>query len=668
MKLGQTSYIGALQRARARSSDYVDFYAHLHRVVDEKIGRLLAALGDPADPASLRSRTVIVRTSDHGEMGLSHGGLRQKMFNAYEESIRVPLVVSSPALFPEPRESDALVSLVDVVPTLLGLAGAPAATRTRLRRPRPRPAAARRARTRVRDAVLFTYDDHQAGDGVPGGAGPAEPDPLRARPALEVRRLPRPDRRRRARVRALRPRGRPRRGAQPRRQAHGPRPDGARAGARRVRLHALLEQLCAATGTLTPRAAAAPPDAAARSALGALAAAARVLHARLGLADLRAAVGQRRLDLLQRAPRAGELLLGLRLGLLGAAQLLAPPRVLPGGRRPRALLLRPRALARAFDRARAGFAPGRASPRRARFPGPAPAPAAAITPGRRSRWPPARARRGPPAPPRAPRGSTVAACSVARTLSAVASPAPARAAASASTAARARSAGLAQRRRRRRPPAAPAGRPRAAARPPPARAPPRGPRGRRRSPPTPRASASPAAGPRRPRPGRPRPAAPWPARRAPGTNRSNGSRTARRRDRRRRAPPGPYPPPGGSWRPGFRDANAPETGRRGLRQPAGPAARRCDAGYAGGRGRADRLREAHVHHVPPARRAAARSATSTSPASTSTCSSRSPPTSCATWCARRASRPATCSARASPSTRELRLADRELDDEEAIAP
>ncbi len=39
----------------------------------------------PADEASLRSRTVIARMSDHGELGLSHGGLRQKMFNAYEE-------------------------------------------------------------------------------------------------------------------------------------------------------------------------------------------------------------------------------------------------------------------------------------------------------------------------------------------------------------------------------------------------------------------------------------------------------------------------------------------------------------------------------------------------------------------------------------------------------
>jgi len=168
MKVGQTAYIGALRDDDARR-DYVNFYAYLHRVVDEKIGRLLGALGDPADPGSLRSRTVIPRISDHGELGLSHGGLRQKMFNAYEESIRVPLVFSNPGLFPHPRESDALVSLVDLVPTLLGLTGEPD--------PGERfdgvdlgPILSG-TRESVRDAVLFTYDDHQAGTAfqdVPG--------------------------------------------------------------------------------------------------------------------------------------------------------------------------------------------------------------------------------------------------------------------------------------------------------------------------------------------------------------------------------------------------------------------------------------------------------------------------------------------------------------------
>ena len=40
-KLGMDSYLGALLQDRRAQQDYVDFYAHLHRVVDEKIGRLL---------------------------------------------------------------------------------------------------------------------------------------------------------------------------------------------------------------------------------------------------------------------------------------------------------------------------------------------------------------------------------------------------------------------------------------------------------------------------------------------------------------------------------------------------------------------------------------------------------------------------------------------------
>ena len=37
-------------------------------------------------------------------MGTAHGGMRQKNFNFYEESMRVPLVYSNPRLFPKPRD------------------------------------------------------------------------------------------------------------------------------------------------------------------------------------------------------------------------------------------------------------------------------------------------------------------------------------------------------------------------------------------------------------------------------------------------------------------------------------------------------------------------------------------------------------------------------------
>jgi arylsulfatase A-like enzyme len=167
-RLGMDNYLGPLEDDQAKR-DYVDFYAHLHRLVDARIGRLLRALGPAEDGSSLRARTIIIRTSDHGEMGLSHGGLRQKVFNAYEETIRVPLVVSSPRLFPQPRESDALVSLLDVVPSCLSLAG-PGSWPQSLDGEDLTPILTGQD-SRVRDAVLFTYDDHQAGTALQDGAG-----------------------------------------------------------------------------------------------------------------------------------------------------------------------------------------------------------------------------------------------------------------------------------------------------------------------------------------------------------------------------------------------------------------------------------------------------------------------------------------------------------------
>jgi arylsulfatase A-like enzyme len=182
MRLGMTAYLGPL-RSRRAMLDYVNFYAYLHRLVDEKIGRLLRALGSADDPGSLRSRTVVVRCSDHGEMGLAHGGLRQKAFNTYEETIHVPLVVSNPVLFPRPVTTPALASLVDIVPTLLSLAGTAHPGKLRGRDLIPvlshhatpgrdalgrcgvdfGPVVEHRGPHRsVQEAIHFTYDDHQA--------------------------------------------------------------------------------------------------------------------------------------------------------------------------------------------------------------------------------------------------------------------------------------------------------------------------------------------------------------------------------------------------------------------------------------------------------------------------------------------------------------------------
>ena len=98
--------------------DYVNFYAYLHTVVDAQILKLLEKL----DSSNLTDNTLTIRFSDHGEQALSHG-LVEKFFNAYEESIRIPLIFSNPRVWSQPEASDSLVSALDLVPTLAELLG-----------------------------------------------------------------------------------------------------------------------------------------------------------------------------------------------------------------------------------------------------------------------------------------------------------------------------------------------------------------------------------------------------------------------------------------------------------------------------------------------------------------------------------------------------------------
>jgi choline-sulfatase len=84
--------------------------------VDDLLGRLMQALRS----AALAEDTIVILTSDHGEM-LGERGLWYKM-SFLEGASRVPLVVASPGRF-EPRRVASSVSLLDLMPTLVDFAG-----------------------------------------------------------------------------------------------------------------------------------------------------------------------------------------------------------------------------------------------------------------------------------------------------------------------------------------------------------------------------------------------------------------------------------------------------------------------------------------------------------------------------------------------------------------
>jgi choline-sulfatase len=139
---------------RERQLTYARFYAYLNQQVDAQIGRVLDAL----DARGLTSDTVIVRTSDHGELAMSHGRMRQKFYNVYRETLNVPLIVSNPRLYPTAQSTDALASLIDLVPTLASIGGVPEPERYGLKGVDLMPVL-QDPKARVQDLLHFTYED-----------------------------------------------------------------------------------------------------------------------------------------------------------------------------------------------------------------------------------------------------------------------------------------------------------------------------------------------------------------------------------------------------------------------------------------------------------------------------------------------------------------------------
>lgn len=109
--------LGTIPLAKPNWDRFNDFYFNSLRQVDAK---LLAILNE-LDALGLTENTVVIFTSDHGEMGGAHG-LRGKGPFAYEEAIHVPFRVIHPDVAGG-RTCHAISSHIDIAPTLLSLAG-----------------------------------------------------------------------------------------------------------------------------------------------------------------------------------------------------------------------------------------------------------------------------------------------------------------------------------------------------------------------------------------------------------------------------------------------------------------------------------------------------------------------------------------------------------------
>ena len=99
---------------------YRQFYYFLMAEVNKHIATVYQAL----KKTQFFDNTIVVFTSDHGELLGAHGGMHQKWYSAYQEVLHVPFIISNPVMFNEPKSLDITTSHIDLLPTLLGLAGA----------------------------------------------------------------------------------------------------------------------------------------------------------------------------------------------------------------------------------------------------------------------------------------------------------------------------------------------------------------------------------------------------------------------------------------------------------------------------------------------------------------------------------------------------------------
>jgi arylsulfatase A-like enzyme len=94
--------------------------------MDRNVGRLL----DWLEAAGLRENTLVVFTSDNG-MNMGHHGVYGKgnatfPLNMFEESVKVPFIVSQPGIVPQGGVCAELLSHYDFLPTILEYSGTPA--------------------------------------------------------------------------------------------------------------------------------------------------------------------------------------------------------------------------------------------------------------------------------------------------------------------------------------------------------------------------------------------------------------------------------------------------------------------------------------------------------------------------------------------------------------
>lgn len=100
---------------------YIASYYALVTEIDHHIGTIMKTL----EAEGMLENTIVIYTSDHGDFVGRHGMVEKCAIghNIYEETLRVPLIVSQPKRIKAGQRVDDLVEMFNLYPTILELAG-----------------------------------------------------------------------------------------------------------------------------------------------------------------------------------------------------------------------------------------------------------------------------------------------------------------------------------------------------------------------------------------------------------------------------------------------------------------------------------------------------------------------------------------------------------------
>lgn len=111
--------VGARNSASRFNPNLMSLYFGMVRCIDDNVQRLLQSI----EELGLTENTIIVFTSDHGDLCFEHGRLNKG--NPYEGSAKIPMIVAAPGRIPAGTRIDVALGTVDFAPTILSLMDVP---------------------------------------------------------------------------------------------------------------------------------------------------------------------------------------------------------------------------------------------------------------------------------------------------------------------------------------------------------------------------------------------------------------------------------------------------------------------------------------------------------------------------------------------------------------